>query len=78
MKTFVIDSGNHHSVRNYIQHQFDQLSWWPTEGPFQAREAFAALDGSPAALNQWCLEWLNAGQWRQMRVALRNDADAAK
>jgi len=69
-KTLPIHAENQQAIRAYILQQFTHLSWWPTEGPLQAREAFEALDDSPAALEHWCQEWLDGGQWRLLRVAL--------
>lgn len=67
--TFPIDSVNLPWVRAYILEQFAQRSWWPGEGPLQARAALEALDNSPESLQQWCLDWLDSGQWRQLRAA---------
>ncbi len=72
---FSITASNQDAVRGYIAAQFTQRSWWPTEAPWQARAAFAALDGSPEALERWCGDWLDGGQWRQLRIALERRAD---
>lgn len=69
-KTFPIEDKNQQQIRDYITKQFSNLSWWPTEGPLQAREEFEALDGSAASLEEWCKAWLDSGQWRQLRVAM--------
>lgn len=68
--TFPIDSDNQQVIRDYILRQFKTQSWWPTEGPLQAREEFDALDDSADALHAWCDKWLNGGQWRQLKVAV--------
>lgn len=75
MTTLPIDAANQAFLRAYILRQFSTLSWWPAEGPLQAREAFDALDDSPEALASWCQTWLDGGQWRQMRAALRHSMD---
>jgi hypothetical protein len=72
-RSFDIDASNLAAVTAYILRQFDQLSWWPTEGPEQAKEEFRKMQGSPHELQQWCEKWLNGGQWRQLRNALRNN-----
>ena len=69
-KTFPIEDKNQKQIRDYITKQFNTLSWWPTEGPLQAREEFEALEGSAASLEEWCKSWLDSGQWRQLRVAM--------
>ena len=76
-KTFPIEDKNQQQIRDYITKQFDNLSWWPTEGPLQAREEFEALDGSAASLEDWCKAWLDGGQWRQLRVAMEKGTDNA-
>ncbi|MFM2004719.1 MAG: hypothetical protein RLZZ09_374 [Pseudomonadota bacterium] len=76
-KTFPIEDKNQQQIRDYITKQFDNLSWWPTEGPLQAREEFEALDGSAASLEEWCKAWLDGGQWRQLRVAMEKGTDNA-
>ena len=43
-KTFSINASNQKVIRDYILKQFTHLSWWPTEGPLEAREEFDALD----------------------------------
>ena len=74
--TFPISPDNHTAIREYIVRQFANLSWWPTEGPLQAREEFDALDpASPEALENWCQHWLDGGQWRQLRVAVEQVRD---
>ncbi len=75
-KTFPIEDRNQQQIREYISTQFKNLSWWPTEGPLQAREEFEALDGSAASLEEWCKSWLDSGQWRQLRVAMEKGSDA--
>lgn len=67
---FPINAQNLPFVRAYILEQFSHRSWWPGEAPLRARAAFEALDDSTEALQQWCLDWLDGGQWRRMRVAL--------
>ena len=69
-KTFPIEDMNQQQIRDYITKQFSNLSWWPTEGPLQAREEFEALEGSAAALEEGCKAWLDGGQWRQLRLAM--------
>jgi hypothetical protein len=69
-KTLPIEEKNQQQIRDYITKQFNNLSWWPTEGPLQAREEFEALDGSAASLEEWCMSWLDSGQWRQLKVAM--------
>ncbi len=76
-KTFPIENKNQQQIRDYITKQFDNLSWWPTERPLQAREEFEALDGSAASLEEWCKAWLDGGQWRQLRVAMEKWTDNA-
>lgn len=76
-KTFPKEDKNQQQIRDYITKQFDNLSWWPTEGPLQAREEFEALDGSAASLEEWCKAWLDGGQWRQLRVAMEKGTDNA-
>lgn len=76
--TFPIHDENQQAIRDYILKQFTYLSWWPAEGPLQAREAFDALDDSAEALEHWCKQWLDGGQWRLLRVALeRGDGTSA-
>jgi hypothetical protein len=75
-KTFPISTDNQSDIRKYIVRQFTNLSWWPAEGPLQAREEFEALDpDSPEALENWCQHWLDGGQWRQLRVAMEHVKD---
>jgi hypothetical protein len=66
-----IDSSNIEAVRRYIRQQFEQRSWWPTEGPLQAQADFTALQGSPAGLTEWCSRWLSAAQRRALDKAVR-------
>lgn len=76
-RTFPIHAQNQQIIRDYILQQFAQRSWWPSEGPWQAREAFEALDDSAEALEHWCKTWLNGGQWRMMRAALEPGEDSS-
>lgn len=73
-KTFPIEDKNQQQIRDYITNQFNNLSWWPTEGPLLAREEFEALDGLAASLEEWCKSWLDSGQWRQLRVAMEKSS----
>lgn len=67
---FNIDAANQAAVRAYIRQQFERLSWWPTQGPLQAKEEFEQLPDSPDALTRWCEKWLDGGQWRQLKIAV--------
>jgi hypothetical protein len=58
-------------ARRYIAQQFEQRSWWPTEGPLQAQEDFAAAQDDPIHLAAWCEKWLNTAQRRALAKAIR-------
>jgi len=66
-----IDSSNIEAVRRYIRRQFEQRSWWPTEGPLQAQADFTVLQDTPAGLTEWCNRWLNAAQRQALHKAVR-------
>lgn len=70
-QSFQIDASNFEAVKSYIQHQFAWLSWWPTEEPEQAKAQFQRMQANPEQLTQWCEKWLNGGQWRQLKNAIR-------
>lgn len=67
---FPIDGQHLTFVRAYILEQFCHRSWWPGEAPLRARAAFEALEDT-GALQQWCLDRLDGGQWR---LALKRSA----
>ena len=56
----------------YLQSQFAAHTWWPKEQPGQALHEFELMQGSVAALNVWCQRWLDSGQLRQLKKALRH------
>jgi hypothetical protein len=68
--TFAIDDANLKAVRDHINGEFGMKSWWPTEGPLQAKEEFAAAEESPEALAAWCDKWLDGSQWKQLKKAV--------
>jgi hypothetical protein len=70
-QAFSIDSANLAAARSYIRQQFAQKSWWPTQGPQQAKEEFERLPETPEALAVWCEKWLDGGQRRQLRIAVQ-------
>jgi hypothetical protein len=65
-----IDAGNLAAVRAHIRQEFAEKSWWPAEGPLQAKEEFDAAQESPEALSAWCAKWLDGSQRRQLQIAL--------
>ncbi len=71
-RSFEIDASNFEAVKAYILRQFTQRSWWPAEGPEQAKEQFKTMQSDPQRFAQWCETWLDSGQWRQLKKALRS------
>ena len=71
-QTFDIDNSNIEAVKDYIRHQFTQLSWWPAEQPWKAKEEFESLDDNPKALASWCEKWLDGGQWSKLKKAIKD------
>lgn len=69
-QSFAIDASNIEAVKGYIRQQFEQRSWWPTEGPLQAKEDFERMQGSPEHVTEWCEKWLDGGQWRALEKAV--------
>lgn len=70
--TFKIDDANMEAVKTYIRLQFSNLSWWPGEEPLQAKEEFDCLQNNSNALIGWCEKWLDSGQWRQLKIAMKS------
>lgn len=70
--SFSIDASNLDAAKAFIRQQFDQLSWWPAQGPHQARAEFDQLPDTADALTLWCEKWLDGGQWRQLRIAVQD------
>ena len=66
-----IDGSNLEVARRYIRQQFEQRSWWPTEGPLQAQTDFKAAQDNAPDLVAWCEKWLNAAQRRALAQAIR-------
>lgn len=60
------------AARRHIRQQFEQRSWWPTEGPLQAQADFAAAQGNPLDLAAWCEKWLSTAQRRALAKAIRD------
>jgi len=73
--SFTIDASNVDTVKNHIRQQFGRLSWWPTEGPAAAKEEFEHQQHSPEALVEWCEKWLDSGQWRKLKKAVKRAAE---
>lgn len=69
--SFPIDAANMAAAKAHIRQRFDRLSWWPTQGPLQAREEFERLPDTPEALARWCEKWMDGGQWRQLKSAVQ-------
>jgi hypothetical protein len=67
-----IDSSTVEFARRYIRQQFEQRSWWPTEGPLQAQADFATAQDNPLDLAAWCEKWLNTAQRRALAKAIRD------
>ncbi|RYU58572.1 hypothetical protein EWI61_10385 [Methylolobus aquaticus] len=67
-----IDGSELEVARRYICQQFEQRSWWPTEGPLQAQTDFAAAQDNALDLAAWCHKWLNAAQRRALAQAIRS------
>jgi hypothetical protein len=59
-------------VKAYLQRQFNQLSWWPTEQPWKAKEEFEVMHNTPERLTAWCEKWLDGGEWRKLKKAIQN------
>ncbi len=70
-QTFPIDDTNMKAVKSHIKKQFTQLSWWPAEQPLTAKEEFDTLPEDAKSLVAWCEKWLDSGQWRQLKIALK-------
>ncbi|WP_143735199.1 hypothetical protein [Methylocaldum sp. 14B] len=66
-----IDADTFEAAKAHIQQQFDTLSWWPKEGPDQAKQEYKIMSSNPAQLAYWCEKWLNGGQWRQLENDVR-------
>jgi len=71
-RSFPIDPSNRQLVSDYIRQQFDQRSWWPAEGPAQAKDEFERMQSSAETLTDWCDKWLDGGQWRQLKAAVHH------
>jgi hypothetical protein len=71
-QTFPIDEGNMEAVKSHIRQQFDKLSWWPAEEPSKAKEEFECLRDAPESLLGWCEKWLDGGQWRKLKKAIKD------
>jgi len=67
-----IDGSELEVARHYIRQQFEERSWWPTEGPLQAQTDFAASQDNALDLAAWCQKWLNAAQRRALAQAIRS------
>jgi hypothetical protein len=70
MKKVTLDKSNLQATRDWLRRQMETQSWWPREQPRVAMEEFLHLPDTPAALQQWCEQWLYAYQWRQLEKAL--------
>lgn len=68
--SFSIDNSNLEAVRKHIRQQFNNLSWWPTQEPLQAKKEFEDMQASPAGLTDWCTKWLDGSEWRQLKRAV--------
>jgi hypothetical protein len=73
-KLVSIDDQNIKAVRDHISEEFAAKSWWPTEGPRQAEEEFETMKHGPETLADWCEKWLDASQWRKLKVAVEKNA----
>ena len=76
VKNIAIDDRNLESVRDHIAGEFAMKSWWPTEGPLQAREEFEQAQHNPAALAEWCAKWLDGSQKRKLRLAVEKSGSS--
>ncbi|OQK18644.1 hypothetical protein AU255_01050 [Methyloprofundus sedimenti] len=56
---------------DYVTKQFAAHSWWPKEQPDLAKQEFALMRGNAVAFNVWCERWLDAGQCRQLKAAIK-------
>jgi hypothetical protein len=74
--SFPIEASNLEAARSYILEQFDTKSWWPTQGPLQAKEEFEQLPATPEALLAWGEKWLDGSQWRQLKNAVEDTPPA--
>lgn len=68
--TFAINTKNMKAVGEHIQEQFSNKSWWPTQGPMQAKEEFEQARHNPSTLADWCAKWLDGSQWKQLQTAV--------
>jgi hypothetical protein len=69
--TFPIEAANLEVVKAYLQRQFNQLSWWPTEQPWKAKEEFEVMHNTPERLTAWYEKWLDGGEWRKLKEAIQ-------
>ena len=73
---FSIDEKNIGKVRDHIGRNFAQKSWWPAEGPLQAKEEFERAQHSPQDLSSWCAKWLDGSQLRQLKNAMDKETSS--
>ena len=73
-QTFPIDSSNLEEVRQHIRQQFENLSWWPTQGPMQAKNEFENMQSRADTLVEWCERWLDGSQWRHLKISVQQMA----
>lgn len=69
-KKLPIDAQNIGVVRGHIRREFAEKSWWPAEGPLQAKEEFERAEQNPQDLAEWCANWLSGSQWRELKRAV--------